>query len=180
LTRLLYRVEAREPAGVVKASAGNYSLGKTLLRFAMNAGLVVLAAFFLPYFGRHLAEYSGWGTTFFGTLFLAASTSMPELVVSVASLRRGSLDLAVGNLFGSNIFNIVILAVDDFFYRDGPLFARINPEHMVSILVVVMMTAVASAGLLFKSGRKRFVLAADTFIILLLYIGLMIDLYLTR
>lgn len=162
-------------------SEGNVkTLRKTLTLYGLNAAIVVGAALFLPYFGKHIAELSGLGNTFFGTLFLAASTSLPELVVSVSSLRIGSLDMAVGNLFGSNIFNIFILGIDDVFYREGSLFNKIELSHLLSILTVIVMTAVATIGLLFKAERKKFILAGDTFIILLLYVALMTVLYRSR
>ncbi|MCB0726621.1 MAG: sodium:calcium antiporter [Ignavibacteriae bacterium] len=156
------------------------ALQKTLMRYAFNAFIVVAAALFLPYFGNILATQSGMGNTFFGTLFLAISTSLPELVVCISAIRIGSVDMAVGNLFGSNIFNIFILGIDDLFYRGGSLFAAIHPENLISILFVIIMTAVAAIGLLFKAERKRFLLAADAFIILLLYAGLMILLFILK
>jgi len=158
----------------------NDSLRKIIMLYALNAAIVVFAALFLPYFGNQIALQSGIGNTFFGTLFLAASTSLPELVVSITAIRIGSLDMAVGNLFGSNIFNILILAIDDIFYREGSLFRQLNPEHLLSVLFIIIMTAVASIGLLFRAERKRFILAADTFIILLLYSGLMVLLFISR
>jgi cation:H+ antiporter len=153
------------------------SLRRAAVLYALNALIVVVAALFLPYFGKHIAAQSGMGNTFFGTLFLAASTSLPELVVSISALRMGSLDMAVGNLFGSNIFNIFILGIDDLFYKEGSLFTHIEPSHLISILAVISMTAVAMIGLLFKAERKKFILGVDTFIIALLYIVLMIVLF---
>lgn len=155
-------------------------LRKTLLLYGLNALIVIGAAIFLPFFGENISLMTGLGNTFFGTLFLAASTSLPELVVSVSAVRLGSLDIAVGNLFGSNIFNIFILGLDDVIYNDGSLFARIDQSHLLSILTVIIMTSVAMTGLLFRQQRKRFVLATDTFIILLLYGSLMFLLYKMR
>ena len=48
----------------------------------------------------------GWRTTFVGTLFVAGATSLPELVVTISALRMGAVDLAIGNLLGSNLFNM--------------------------------------------------------------------------
>ena len=178
--RLIYKFESRY---VQKQEAEHetkdklQSLRKAVMSYGFNALIVVIAALFLPFFGKIITEQSGLDNAFFGTLFLAASTSLPELVVSIAALRKGSLDMAVGNLFGSNIFNIFILGIDDLFYREGSLFSNIEHSNLLSILTVIIMTAVAMIGLLFKAETKKFVLAADTFIILLLYVALMIFLY---
>lgn len=177
---LIFKFESKLPASEQEkpAAPGDAkALRKTITLYALHAAVVVCAALFLPYFGKQIAQFTGLGNTFFGTLFLAASTSLPELVVSIAALRIGSLDMAVGNLFGSNIFNIFILGVDDIFYREGALFNKIELSHLASILTVIVMTAVATIGLLLKPDRKRFFLAGDTFVILLLYFGLMVVLY---
>ena len=170
--------EAGEKRPLPEKKAG--ALRKTLLLYGLNALIVISAAIFLPFFGKNISQMTGLGNTFFGTLFLAAATSLPELVVSVSAVRQGSLDMAVGNLFGSNIFNIFILGLDDVIYDDGSLFARIDQSHLLSILTVIVMTSVAMIGLLFRQQRKRFILATDTFVILLLYGALMFTLFKMR
>ncbi|GAA4299315.1 hypothetical protein [Nibribacter koreensis] len=151
---------------------------RTVIKYyILNAFLVIAAAAFLPYFGEGIASHFGLGKTFFGTLFLATSTSLPELVVSFVAIRMGSFDLLVGNLLGSNIFNIFILGLDDLFYTKGSLFADISTDHLQTIMVVIIMTAVLGLGIMAKPTRKLWKLSLDTTIILLLYIGLMMVLY---
>ena len=156
-------------------------LKKAISGYALHALIVIGAAIFLPYFGEHIASHTGLGNSFFGTLFIAAATSLPELVVSLAALRMGSLDIAVGNLLGSNVFNMFILGVDDIFYRDGSLFKDISPSHLLSVFVTIIMTAIVSLGLLFKPKKKQFwYFSFDTFVILLLYIFLIIYLFINK
>jgi cation:H+ antiporter len=83
-------------------------------------------------------------------------TSLPEAVVTVAAVRIGALDMAIGNLFGSNLFNISILALDDLLYIHGPLLARVSPAHAVSALSAIMMTGVAIVGLLYRPKLRVF------------------------
>jgi len=156
-------------------------LKKVIGGYALHALIVIVAAIFLPYFGEHIATYSGLGNSFFGTVFIAAATSLPELVVSLVALRMGSLDMAVGNLLGSNVFNICILGIDDVFYQEGPLFYAISPDHLISVFVTIIMTAVVGLGLLFRPKKKQlWLLSLDTFIIVLLYMALMIYLFIKR
>ena len=164
------------------ASPSNASnLKKVIGGYALHALIVVGAALFLPYFGEHIASHTGLGNSFFGTLFLAAATSLPELVVSLAALKMGALDMAVGNLLGSNVFNIFILGIDDLFYKEGSLFTRISPSHLLSVFITIVMTAVIGLGLMFKPKRKHFwLLSLDTFIIVILYISLMIYLFFNK
>jgi cation:H+ antiporter len=156
-------------------------LKKVIGGYALHALIVIGAAVFLPYFGEHVANYTGLGNSFFGTVFIAAATSLPELVVSLAALRMGSLDMAVGNLLGSNVFNMFILGVDDVFYREGSLFNAISPSHLLSVFVTIIMTAIVGLGLLFKPKKKQiWLLSLDTFIIAILYMALMTYLFIKR
>jgi cation:H+ antiporter len=109
-------------------------------------------------------------------LFLAGSTSLPEIVVSVAAIRMGTIDLAIGNIFGSNIFNIGILALDDILYFKGPILMDTSPNHIVPILGTIIITAIGITGIVFKSERK-WKLAIDTVLILLVFILMMVVLY---
>jgi len=156
-------------------------LKKVIGRYTLHALIVIGTAIFLPYFGEHIAEHSGLGNSFFGTLFLAAATSLPELVVSLSALKIGALDMAVGNLLGSNVFNIFILGIDDLFYLEGSIFTAIAPTHLLSIFIIIIMTAVVCLGLLFKPQKKQmWLLGIDTFILVILYVTLMTYLFIKK
>lgn len=163
------------PSTVLITPSRSADLRKAIGAYAINALVVIGAAIFLPYFGEDIAAYTGLGNTFFGTLFIAAATSLPELVVSLAALRMGALDMAVGNLLGSNIFNVFILGIDDVFYREGSLFKNISSSHLLSVFITIIMTSVVGLGLLFRPKKKQvWLLSLDTFIILALYLTLII------
>jgi cation:H+ antiporter len=163
------------------SSSRSIDLKKTIGRYTLHALVVISAAIFLPYFGEHIASHTGLGNSFFGTLFIAAATSLPELVVSLAALQMGALDMAVGNLLGSNVFNMFILGIDDVFYREGSLFKDISPSHLLSVFVTIIMTAVVGLGLLFKPKKKQvWHFSIDTFIIIILYIALIIYLLIKK
>lgn len=166
------------PSAVPYSNIRSADLKKAIGGYAINALMVVGAAVFLPYFGEHIASYTGLNNTFFGTFFIAAVTSLPELVVSLAALRMGALDMAVGNLLGSNVFNMFILGIDDVFYREGSLYKNISSSHLLSVFVTIIMTAIVGLGLLFKPKKKQvWLLSLDTFIILFLYLALIIYLF---
>ncbi|MCS6939926.1 MAG: sodium:calcium antiporter [Roseiflexus sp.] len=146
--------------------------------FTLNAVLIVGAATYLPGLAETLAETTGLGQTFFGTIFVALSTSLPEVVVSIAALRIGAIDMAVGNVFGSNLFNIGILALDDLFYTPGPLLAAIEMSHIIAVMAAMIMTAIAIVGLTYRSDSKRLFVAWDTLGIAVVYALANVALYL--
>jgi Ca2+/Na+ antiporter len=137
--------------------------------FTLNAVLIVGAALYLPGLAAELAGSTGLGQTFFGTIFVALSTSLPEVVVSIAALRIGAIDMAVGNIFGSNLFNIGILALDDLFYTPGPLLAAIETSHSIAVMAAMIMTAIAIVGLTYRSDSKRLFVAWDALGIVVVY-----------
>lgn len=151
-------------------------LRQALSIYSIHALIVIAAALFLPYFGENIAQQTGLSDSFFGTLFLAITTSLPEFVVSISALRIGALDMAMGNLLGSNVFNIFILAINDLFYRSGSLYSAISTTHLLSILASILMTAIVALGLSMRPEKKVWRLSTDTFAILIIYILLMITL----
>jgi cation:H+ antiporter len=138
------------------------SLQSAVWKYSVAALVVVAAALWLPRLGAGVARVTGLGQAFVGSLFIAITTSLPEIVVSLAAVRIGAVDLAIGNVLGSNIFNLLILGLDDLFYRQGPLMAHAAAAHTVSVVAIVMMNALFLIGLTYKVMTKRFVVAWDT------------------
>lgn len=177
--RIIFSNEQRaqlEHTGIPLA-AQSLSLPKAIRRYVLYALLVIAGAIALPFFADNLAEEAGLSKSFVGTLLVAATTSLPELVVSITAVRIGSMDIAVGNLLGSNIFNMLILALDDILYKQGPLLVDANPNHALSGLVTLLMTCVVGIGIIHSRPRKRFVLAIDAIILIILYLSLILALY---
>ncbi|MCK9418752.1 MAG: sodium:calcium antiporter [Nitrospirae bacterium] len=129
---------------------------ETAFKYAINALIIVGAAAWLPFLGNRLAVETGLGRSFIGTTFIAMTTSLPELVVSIAALRIGAADMAIANLFGSNLFNIFILAIDDLVYAKGPLLSHVSQTHAVTGLMAVIMTGIAMVSLTFRLEKKAF------------------------
>lgn len=174
--RVVFLYEKKQPHPAEIAHTYTLTLKQVVYRYILHALLVMVAAMGLPYFGEHLAQATGLGESFFGTLFIAGSTSLPEIVVSVAAIRLGSIDMAMGNLFGSNIFNIGILALDDLMYTKGPIFLYTSPNHIIPVLGTIIITAIGIIGIVYKS-EKRWKLTIDTTAILFVYILTMVLLY---
>lgn len=182
---LIFRFEQRRLAKEAKEVAeelqyAEVSLRKALTRYIVAAIIVIVAATFLPSLGERIAEETGLGQAFVGTLFIALTTSLPEVVVSLAAVRLGALDLGVGNILGSNLFNLLILALDDVFYTPAPILAQADPSHQVAVLAVVLMNALLLIGLTYQSLKKQLVLAWDTAGILVVYVLAVGLIYLLR
>lgn len=143
--RTIYQYE--RGAAVVAAAAATavepapeMTLRQAAVRYAVAAAVVVGAALWLPFVAGDLAAAMGWTDSFVGTLLVAVTTTLPELTVTIASVRIGALDMAIGNLVGSNLFNLAILGIDDLVYLDGPLLAAAAPAHALSAVSAAVMS----------------------------------------
>jgi len=183
--RLAYFYEKRRISAFVKERAEelkyrDISTKAAILNYSINALVVIIAALFLPKIGEGIAETTGLGQTFVGNFFIAITTTLPELVVSISAVKMGAIDLAIGNLFGSNIFNIFILAIDDVLFIDGPLLSYVDPNHIISALSAIAMTAIAIIGLTYRAEKKPLFLAWDSIGIVFVYLVNLMLLYTLR
>lgn len=159
--------ETREVAEALQY--GGTTLRSAILHYSGAAVFVVAAALWLPRLGAEVARQTGLGDAFIGSLLVAITTSLPEIVVSLAAVRIGAIDLGVANVLGSNLFNLLILGLDDVFYRHGPLLAEAAPSHGVSIVAVMTMNALFLIGLTYRAMTKRFAVTWDTGAIAVVY-----------
>jgi len=183
--RLVYFYEKRLIAVLRKEKAielryKHISTKTAVVNYSINALGVIAAAIFLPWIGAGIAETTGLGQTFVGNIFIALSTSLPEVVVSLYAVKIDAVDLAIGNLFGSNIFNVFILAIDDIFFIQGPILSFASPNHIISALSAIAMTTTAIIGLTYRSEKKKLLLAWDSIGIVILYVINLMLLYMLR
>jgi len=143
--RTIYQYERAAAAAAAAAQAEAepapaLTLRQAVLRYAVAAAVVFGAALWLPFVAADLAAAMGWTDSFVGTLLVALTTTLPELTVTVASIRIGALDLAIGNLLGSNLFNLALLGIDDLVYLGGPLLVAAAPAHALSAVSAAVMS----------------------------------------
>lgn len=154
---------------------------RAVIIYSINAAIIVVAATSLPFIGDRLAESTGLGRSFVGTFFIGMTTSLPELVVSLSALRIGAADMAIANLFGSNMFNVLVIAVDDIFYAKGPVLSHVSMTHSVTGVIAVVMTAIAVVSLTYRLRKKTFLrIGWDAAAILLAYFVSILLLYSMR
>ncbi|HSA57103.1 MAG TPA: hypothetical protein VLE53_15430 [Gemmatimonadaceae bacterium] len=143
---------------------------RPLIAFSVAALVILVTAPLFAHSAEGLAEISGLGSTFMGTWLVGLSTSLPELVTSLAAVRMRAYDLAVGNLFGSNTFNMVIFVVLDLAQGSGPFFAVISQVHALSALVAIALMALGAAALVVRAQGRLTLLEPSSALIVLGYL----------
>jgi len=158
-SRRILKFERREQrgqeAGLKTLRYEKISSRRAYLGFAIAALAIIGSGTWLAIIGDEIAVVTGWGATFVGSFFLAATTSLPELVVSIAALRLGAIDMAIANMLGSNMFNMGIgIAGCDLFYRAGSIFSAVSQSHVLTASIAILMTLIVIGGLTFRTKRK--------------------------
>ncbi|MBN2209228.1 MAG: hypothetical protein JW759_08025 [Candidatus Coatesbacteria bacterium] len=124
----------------------NEVLSRVCVKFAACAAIIVSAGWRMVVLGDILAEIPinilgtqlVLGQSIIGTFFLAVATSLPEFAVCYAAVRMGAADMAIGNVLGSNIFNIATIPLADIFFTKGPILAHVSGIHLVTGLIVIL------------------------------------------
>ncbi|HEY7614426.1 MAG TPA: sodium:calcium antiporter [Gemmatimonadales bacterium] len=147
-------------------------------RFLLASAGVLIAAPAFAWSAKRIAELSGLGTTFVGTWLVGLATSLPELVTAVAALRLGAVDLAVGNLFGSNAFNMAVFLPMDLAYPGGSIFGVLDPAHALTALLAVVLMALGLAAIVLRSEGRRSLLEPGSALMIAVYLSGLMLLYL--
>lgn len=135
--------------------------------------LVVAGGFWLARTGREIAEITHWGESFIGALFLALVTSLPEMSVCLAAIRMNCYDMALGNILGSNIFNLGIIFWADLAYRKGSILDMVSPPFYLASGLGFLLVLILAVALMVPSKRKstKRILSWDSITIIALYLG---------
>ena len=116
--------------------------------FFVLAAILGLTGYVLESVASRLGSATGMSDTAVGVVLTAISTSLPELVTSIAAVRRGALQLAVGGIIGGNAFDCLFAATSDIAYRDGSIYHAVSGDTLLWVALSVAMTAVLLLGLI--------------------------------
>lgn len=182
--RLTYRHELLNNRTASGTAARQRVGGGVWAQIALMALILVIASWWLAQIGDVLSTHEidligrPLGATFVGAVFLAISTSLPEIVTGVTAVRLGKLDLALGNIFGSNMFNIFVIPMLKVVSWTGGAPLLLPPDsvggmdHVFAGLLAILLTTIAIGGLAYQSQSKplrRF--GFDSILIGVAYLG---------
>lgn len=174
----------KERAGEVlekEAVEGGYakiSTQRAILIFVISSVAVIVLGIWLAFIGDRLAAVTGLSRNFVGNLFLALTTSLPEIAASLAAIRLGAIDLAIGNVLGSNLFNITLFSVYDLADRGSNFWASLTTANAFAAVMTIMMTGVVIISLMYRASPKTpYRVSWDGLAIAGMYIGSIALLY---
>ena len=155
----IYNYEKKQDSNPSEYGGDDYAnkrLSIGIIVYISSAAIVVGGAIWLSVVGDQLATELGWGASFMGTQFLAAVTSLPEVVTSIAALRLNAPEMAVTNLLGSNLFNMgFVLFADEIAYTQGTIWASVSPVHALAGVLAIAMTTVVLLAVVNRPRKER-------------------------
>jgi cation:H+ antiporter len=146
------------------------TLRRGVIGFVLTAVLLLVVVPILVSTSTEIAEITGLGTGFVGTALLSLVTSLPELLAALAAMRMNAYDMAVGNLFGSSVFNMLGLGIADFFYLDGRFLGAIDQNFVLVGLLGLLLTNMALVGNLARVKRKPHFVEVETIGTIVVYL----------
>ncbi len=168
-----FAVHPEIPEGTPKLRTG-------IIGFLIAAGALVIITPIMVQSAEEIAILTGLGTTFIGTTLVALVTSLPELVTTLAAIKIGASDMAIGNLFGSNLFNMFAIGLTDIFFTQGRFLSAIDPSFLLIGMVGLIMTCMGLIGNLAKLERKVWFIELDALALVVVYVASLILLFIRR
>jgi len=165
---LLLRVERQQVSPEVDEPAASMSLGKALAGFLFCACVVVIAAIALVTVSKEISAATGLSSTLMGAILVAVVTSLPELAATVGALRINAFDMAVGNLFGSNMFNIFTVFLADAAFGEGSILTSLGDGRDDQIIVAIcgmILALIAMIAIAYRSKRRILGVGVDAALI---------------
>jgi len=153
---------------------GEPSTMRLTLELLASSAAVVVAGWFLTKSVASLATATALPESAAGAVLLAVPTSLPEMVTSIAAVRRGALTLAVSGILGGNAFDTLFAAVADLAYRPGSVYHAASQNEALILAVSILMTGVLLLGLLHREERGIANIGFESFFLLVLYALLLV------
>lgn len=167
---LIQNQGGKPPSEMPIEDASIPSLWKALLGFGLATLVLIFITPLLVRSATQIADQTGLSAGFIGATLLGITTSLPELVATIAAVRIRAYDLAVGNLFGSNLFNMFALGITDMFYLQGRFLGVIDPTFALVGLLGLVLTTLGLIGNIARVEHRLFFVELDALLILFGYL----------
>jgi cation:H+ antiporter len=145
------------------------SLRSLALRTTAAAACILVAGYLLSQTGSAAAQKTGLGDAFFGATFVAVATSLPEISTMIGAVRLKRYEMALGDIFGTNLFNAALIFVTDTLAGGGPLLGRVGAFSAFGALLGLVLTAIFMAGVIERRDRTVLRMGWDSFAALITY-----------
>jgi cation:H+ antiporter len=148
-----------------------------IAKTAASALVILSAGYLLATVGDVIARQSGLGASFVGVTLMAFATALPEASTVFSSMYRGLYTMAISDILGSNIINVMLLFGIDAITPGGPVLSRVGDFSAIGALLGLAVTGLFLMGLAERTDRTILRMGVDSAAVLAVYAGGMVLLY---
>lgn len=176
----LHSPQTDETSGIIDTSTkeatekSSTTVKQSIVGFTIAALVIMGAGTVLSIMGDKIALVTGLGSSFVGSFLIAATTSLPEAVSVVTALRLKNVNMAIGSILGSNMFNMLILAGSDIFYQEGSILVGVSSSHLITTIGITILSLILIFALVRKQSKTVWRYIVPSFLII---VGYMITSY---
>ncbi|MFW6348005.1 MAG: sodium:calcium antiporter [Cyclonatronaceae bacterium] len=146
------------------------TLFRLFVEFIILMAILGIAGWTLEPSGTVIASKTNMTQTIVGVMLTAISTSIPELVTTVAAVRRGALTLAVSGIIGGNAFDTLFTAASDIAYRQGSIYHVMPDDSTFWAVLTLLMASVLMMGLIRREPHGIIQIGTESVVVMLLYV----------
>jgi cation:H+ antiporter len=149
----------------------SWPLRKLVLATGTVAAMILVGGFFLSASADAIATSAGLASGMVGFVLVGLSTSLPEISSITAAVRMRRYDMAVGDIFGTNLFNIALIFLADLIYDGEPVLSLAGQFEVIGAILAILLTGIFIVGLLERRDRAFLRMGYDSLAAILVFAG---------
>lgn len=169
--------EADDAAEAFNRSFERMSVRRLLIQTAGVAAVILVAGFFLSQTADAISKQTGLGSGFIGLVLVGFATSLPELSSITMAVRLRRYEMALGDVFGTNLLTLGLIFLADLTYAGGPVLQQAGTFEAVAALLGLILTAIFLVGLLERANKTILRMGYDALVALVVFGGGLVLLY---
>ncbi len=131
--------------------------------------LILIGGTLVTLSAEGIADQTGTGTGLVGLTLLAFATSLPELSTAIAAVKLRRAELAIGDILGGNMFDVVLILLIDILDQGEPVLRQVDDSSMTAALLGVLLTTLVLIGLIERRDKYALRMGYDSIAILIVY-----------
>lgn len=160
----------KDPDAVNPEAKRQKSIKPTIAWFIFFSVVIFISGSALSITGDQIAQTTGISATAVGSILIALTTSLPDGASVYTALKLGNVSLAVGAILGSNMFNVFVIPLSDFFYRGGSIWEDAGDQNILIAIAGFILTVIVMVDLTRKKAKNTFTYALPSLIAVITYI----------
>jgi cation:H+ antiporter len=147
------------------------ALWPAVTKMIAASAVVLIAGYALASTGEAIAHSTGIGSNLVGLVLVGFATSLPEVSSIYGSVRRKRYEMAIGEIFGTNLWDLVLIFLIDLLYRGDAILNLAGPFESFATLLGMVLTCLYLIGLLERRDRTIARMGYDSLAVMIVYAG---------